>query len=251
MAIKFRKNIYNGVNAHLNSSLQNEDSAWESFCASYVVDIAVYIDKLLPTGYIAQPERSLQIHETPLSDDDYLKAVVIRKVTDKGTGEAVIRIELLVPNSKVEGKDSSQYHEKRTAALKSGIVLVEIDFLHIAPPSMNGIPSYRNGKNGSNAFWIIMLNPQPTLETGTAFLRGFQVDQNIPTIEIPLNKANTNELLVDFGSVYNQTFESLKAFSYRVDYEQLPIQFDTYSPDDQKQILAVMERAKTIAANPE
>jgi len=249
MAIKFRKNIYNGVNAHLQSKLLNEFSAWESFCATYAVDIAVYIDKLLPTGYIVQPEKSLQIHENPLSEDDYLKAVVIRKVANEAIGEAVARVELLVPNSKVEGNDCSQYHEKRKAALKNGIMLVEIDFLHITSPSLREIPSYRNQEKGSNAYSIIILNPAPTVADGAAYLYGFGVDQNLPKIGIPLN--NIDLLLLDLGIVYNETFESLKAFSYRVDYEQLPVKFHTYSPTDQKRILAVMERAKTIATNPE
>src|SRR5258706_15840397 len=63
MAVKLRKNVYNGVNAHLHSSLQNEDSAWEVFHSTHITNIAVQIDKDLPEGYIVEPERSLQIRE--------------------------------------------------------------------------------------------------------------------------------------------------------------------------------------------
>ena len=75
---------------------------------------------------------------------------------------------------------------------------------------------------------------------------GCHVDQVLPTVEIPLS--NDDVFTLDFGSVYNQTYESLKAFSYRVDYDQVPDKFDSYSPEDQKRILAVMERAQAIAA---
>ena len=61
MAIKFRKNIYNGVNAHLNSELQHESGAWEVFHSEHIPDIARAIDAVLPPGYLAETEHGLQI----------------------------------------------------------------------------------------------------------------------------------------------------------------------------------------------
>jgi hypothetical protein len=300
MAIKFRKNIYNGVNAHLHSSLQNEDSAWEVFHSSHITHIATQIDKQLPQGYIVEPERSLQIREyhpttgepifvrrkypkpditiyetessraasliksNPLAtaptltlpaiesieddEDTYLRAVIIRELQADGTfGKAVTWIELLSPTNKPPGEGYIQYREKRTSTLHSGIVLVEIDYLHQTRSPIKGVNSYPDRENDSFAYSVVVTNPQPDLQTGKMETYGLHVDQNLPLVEIPLSK--DNKLTFDFGKAYNETYESLQAFSYRVDYEQLPIKFDTYNGADQKRILAVMERAKTIAAN--
>lgn len=63
MAIQSSKNLYPGVNPHLNSFLQSEGGGWESFHARHVIDIASTLDNLLPDNYYAIAEKSLQISE--------------------------------------------------------------------------------------------------------------------------------------------------------------------------------------------
>lgn len=63
------ENLYPGVNAHLNSLLQNEPGEWESFHATLIVDLTRSLNRSLPAGYEARNERSLQIREVALKDD--------------------------------------------------------------------------------------------------------------------------------------------------------------------------------------
>lgn len=65
MAIQGTKNLYRGINAHLNSLLQNEPGDWEGFHSDHIADLRRLIDAQLPEGYYARNERSLQIRELP------------------------------------------------------------------------------------------------------------------------------------------------------------------------------------------
>jgi hypothetical protein len=67
MAIKTLKNLYKGINPHLNSELQTPGSEeaglslWPGFHSAHVVDISNTLNTLLPTGYYAVTEQALQI----------------------------------------------------------------------------------------------------------------------------------------------------------------------------------------------
>lgn len=63
MAVRSAKNLYPGVNPHLNSFLQTDDGGWESFHAELIVQIRQYLDSHLPEGYLALAEKSLQVRE--------------------------------------------------------------------------------------------------------------------------------------------------------------------------------------------
>lgn len=63
MPIYSEKNPYRGINAHLNSFIQNTSGEWESFHAAHIADMARALDRHLPQGYFARLERSLQITE--------------------------------------------------------------------------------------------------------------------------------------------------------------------------------------------
>jgi hypothetical protein len=60
MPLQSPKNLYPGVNAHLNSFLQTKGGGWESFHSQHVTAIAWELNKHLPLNYTASPERSLQ-----------------------------------------------------------------------------------------------------------------------------------------------------------------------------------------------
>lgn len=61
MALHFPDNRYPGVNAHLNSYLQQPVGLWSSFHATFVVVLARRLDQTLPPNYFAVPEQGLQI----------------------------------------------------------------------------------------------------------------------------------------------------------------------------------------------
>jgi len=63
MTIFSEKNLYPGINAHLNSSLQHESGGWQSFHSVHVTHLFEAIDARLPEGYYARSEKTMQISE--------------------------------------------------------------------------------------------------------------------------------------------------------------------------------------------
>jgi hypothetical protein len=55
------KNLYPGVNPHFNSRLQSPNGGWLSFHNSFIERLADHLQDVLPPGYIAYTEASLQI----------------------------------------------------------------------------------------------------------------------------------------------------------------------------------------------
>ncbi len=54
-------NPYPGINAHLNSALQQRGGGWRSFHSKHITHLADMIEPLLPDGYFTSEESSLQI----------------------------------------------------------------------------------------------------------------------------------------------------------------------------------------------
>lgn len=178
-------------------------------------------------------------------EDLYFSALVIRQIEpDQALGQPVTRIELLSPANKQGGSGEWQYLEKRVAAIKSGVCLVEMDYLHHTPSPVGGVPSYPGHDPGAYPYTITVSDPHPTLEDGLSRTFGFRIDASIPLIDIPL--VGSDRFTLDFGAVYNQTFGALAAYQARVDYEKPPEDMDTYSSDDQERIWRRMEIVQTI-----
>ncbi len=170
----------------------------------------------------------------------YYSAVLIYEVRgDDSLGIPVTRIELLSPTNK-KGTGYYQYVEKREVTLKSGLRLVELDFMHQTPSPIRGVPNYPRHKADSQAYSITVSDPLPDLELGLSKTYAFGVDVPMPIVEIPL--AYDDRIHFDFGSHYDETYVSVNAYHRRVDYEQLPLKFESYSPADQERIKAVMQR---------
>lgn len=295
MAIRFRHNLYRGVNAHFHSAMQHEPGEWESFHSKHISDIAEAIDAQLPSGYLVQPEKGLQIREyhpttgeqvivrqtrrpkpdltiydtapstprstsTPAStatptltlpatesiDRDYeiyLPSIIIREVLgNQKLGKPITWIELLSPTNKPPNGGYLQYHEKRIATLESGIALIEIDYLHETRSPIPRLRSYPDHEPGAYPYTITVTNPRPSLEAGKMNMYGFTIDETISPVEIPLSGNDT--ITLDFDAVYQRTYRSIGAFSYGVDYEQYPENFNSYTLEDQQRIAALMTRAK-------
>lgn len=243
----------------------------EQLPAGYIVDLeqSLQIREIHPdTGErIRRPEPDLTIYRTQekqieirpgtgsatltqaiadsldVTDDLYYSAVVIyRAEPDSLLGQAVTRIELLSPTNK-QGEGYLQYREKRYAGLRSGVALVEIDFLHETPPVVKGLPRYPDSPN-SFAYHITVSDPTPSFESGLAQTYGFGVDTVLPTASLPLGEGNHFEF--DFAPLYQNVYLSLTAYSLRVDYAVLPPHFERYSPADQEHIQQVMTRVQAF-----
>jgi hypothetical protein len=66
MALNFPDNRYPGVNAHLNSYMQQRNGTWSSFHAKFANSIQELLDSALPSNYYAALEQGLQISEIGL-----------------------------------------------------------------------------------------------------------------------------------------------------------------------------------------
>lgn len=169
----------------------------------------------------------------------YYPALAIREVeVDGEIGRAVTWIELLSPTNKSSEPGFLQYSEKRISTLRSHVSLVEIDYLHETLSPIPTLPSYPDRERGAYPYTVVVTDPRPTLQEGRMNVYGFGVDEAMPVVPIPL--AGEEAIALDFGAVYHQTFASLRSFSLRVDYEQLPDRFETYHEADQARIRARM-----------
>jgi hypothetical protein len=280
MAIHSERNLYPGINAHLNSFLQNEPGGWANFHAEHIVHLREVLDECLPSGYFARSEKSLQIGEfdagtgvesrrgtkpdvtvfrsgipstaqsaapiaaeptgtLPITDtieeEEAFTGLVIYQAGEGSVlGRPVTRVELLSPANKPGGNHHGQYIVKRLETLKSGLRLVEVDYLQQTPPVIRVLPSYPVGDEGATAYTILVSDPRPTLEQGTTAVYGFHVDESLPVIPIPLAGADVVNL--DFGLVYQQTFERSRFFQMVVDYAQDPVGLNRYQAADRERI---------------
>jgi uncharacterized protein DUF4058 len=286
-AVHTIKNQYRGINAHLHSHLQSEGS-WDSFHSSHIIYLTSALKaKLLPIGYTAEVEHSLQIRRydelagKPESDVMLLdteserffqrqiprpsmisaqEVLAIPDVIDveeelapyraisiyeyaanpRDRGQPVGWIELLSPSNKPGGQDAGAYRTKRYKILQRGIVFVELDYLDESPST------FGRRISSKQAYRIVAIDPRPEFMEGLVYPNGFDVDEPIPTIDIPLNADDI--LTFDFNAPYQRTFEELFYGIELVDYRQLPLNFDRYSRDNRTRIamrmLAVLKAAR-------
>jgi len=290
MAIQSDKNLYPGINAHLNSFLRQPDGGWEMFHGRYINEIVSALDLTLPENYYVGIEKSLQLHafdiiseipigkasrttpdvtlyqtsaarriesgafssvtptlefpiaETFEEEHDFMSALVYRIDEGKYPGIPVTRIEVLSPANKPPGTHYPQYLSKRQETLKSGLRLVEIDFLHETRPFLRQVPSYPDRDTNSYPYSIIISDPRPTVVEGQTQVYGFGVDASLPALEIPL--ADLDTVYLDFGAIYHRIYEGLRALRIVVDYEQTPVNFERYSSDDRERIRQHMATIK-------
>jgi hypothetical protein len=184
--------------------------------------------------------------------DTPLRAVSIAPFDEESMerGEPVAWIELLSPSNKGDSQDAIAYREKRMDLLLSGMVYIEIDYLHETPPTFSTIARYYPPGTGSRVkdpqpYRIVVANPRPSYDEGRAKVEGFDVDTPIPTVTIPLQ--GDEALAFDFNAPYQKTFEE-SFYGLQIDYSELPRNFDRYLPYDQHKIalrmLSVMEAAR-------
>ncbi len=178
-----------------------------------------------------------------LDEQSFLRAVVIREIDAQGQiGKPITWIELLSPTNKPPNSGYLLYREKRNTTLHSQLVLVEIDYLHETRSPVPLLASYPDGEPDAFPYSIVVTDPRPSLEEGMLAVYSIAVDEPLPTILIPL--AGNDSLTLDMNAVYHHSFSSLTSFSVRVDYEQLPRNFERYTPADQKRIWERMQAAQ-------
>lgn len=280
-------NPYPGINAHFNSNLQN-NGTWPEFHTIHIGDIAKTLKSvLLPLGYTVGVEQSLQIWRgdesssprrpdvtifdtqprisrpastssaasmltMPIlelidldSDDQFVPALVISKRVDD---EPIVWIELVSPSNKPPQSGFIAYDQKRKEALLSGLVFVEIDYLHQQPPTFRSLHDYTqmtaNSGDGNGdirghgyPYRIVVIDPRPEIAVGDGHLYEFGVDETIPTVTIPLTGGEKVDF--DFGLAYTKTFEE-GLYGLELDYSLSPTAFESYHKRDRGLILTRM-----------
>jgi hypothetical protein len=201
-----------------------------------------------PSGASITTTPTLTLSPEPIDDpEDYFTAAVIYEIgKESGIDKAVTRIELLSPSNKPSGSGYGLYREKRVITLVNKIVMVEIDYLHESPPANDLIPNYVKRAPHSYPYSVSVTEPRPSLREGELRIYGFDVDAPMPIIDIPLSGEDV--VTVDFGKVYDQTYGSLGFYSYRVDYAQHPVYFETYADEDQARIEVRMNAVQAAYA---
>lgn len=281
MAIRSVKNQYRGINAHLHSYWQAE-GGWDSFHTLHIGDLTKMLDAaLLPMGYTADVEKSLQIRrrDEPIGEPESdvtiydldsiraqqaalstrqtgLKLLDVMDVEEDTAdyaaigiykfrpqkpkqGKPVAWLELLSPSNKI-GQDSFDFRHKRQNLLKSGIVYLELDYLHETPPTFNRIPDYSRAVKQQTSievhpYRIVVIDPRPNWFEASVYPYLFDADAPLPVVDIPLSGKDV--LSFDFGLPYQRTFEDMRYGLKAVDYSQLPLNFDGYSQADQLRIV--------------
>lgn len=200
------------------------------------------------TGISAAPELTV---EMALYEEDtehpYTAVVIYAREADLQRGEPIVWIELLSPTNKGSTSDASYFLGKRRLILETGIVFLELDYLHETPSTFHIHEDYTNvaHRDTAHPYRIVLLDPRPNFKRGPVDAREFDVDVPIPTIRMPL--AGTDSILFDFNAVYQYSFER-RFMGDRVDYSTLPLNFERYSAADQTRIarrmLAVLQAAQ-------
>ena len=179
---------------------------------------------------------------------EHHRAIGIYPITNprEDQGEPVAWIELLSPSNKPGGQDARYYRDKRKNILQAGLVFVEIDYLHESLSTFKNVVPYKNGEQAlAHPYRIGIIDPRPDIYAGEGRLREFDVDTSIPVMDIPLNGGDV--LRFDFGQPYHKTFDEM-LYGEKVDYSQLPLNFNAYKESDQARIvsrmLAVLDTAQ-------
>jgi len=272
MSLKSVRNQFLGINPLLHSQLQ-VGGGWDNFHVNHISDLTRFLQRdLRPMGYLAQAEQSLQIRRndairSPESDVtiydpqqrtenqstltgglalsvpellelDEADLATYRSIgiyQKDGRGEAVAWLEVLSPANKPGGRHFSAYRDKRTALLQAGLVFIELDYLHHQAPTV-AVPE-------NSPYRILIIDPHPDWLSGQGHVYPIQVDEKLPTLEIPLTGKNV--LQFDFDAPYQRTYESL-FFGDGVDYQQLPTAWENYQPEDQARILSRLLTLRNI-----
>jgi hypothetical protein len=280
-AIRCVRNPYWGINAHLQSYLQADDGGWASFHAAHIIHIAEALNVgLRPLGYRSRAEESLQI-QRDISAIARLKAdILIREerprpaasgagVVAEGAvdlvtlmpdsdlweeryhsllitttkGEPVAWLELLSPSNKGGTSAAYTYRKKRDVLLETGLVFVELDYLHETPPTFETLPVY-GADTDAAPYRITVLDPRPEPKRGRGWNRPFGVDEPFPAVTLPL--LNGDQIVVDLSTPYRHTFES-QFYGDDIDYADYPVHFERYTPSDQARIANRMLSVLSVA----
>lgn len=272
-----RDNVFTGVNPLLMSRLQARGE-FEGFHNYYLIELANYLNEVLPSNYQANPEAKLTLlyrhfanptqprkpditierNKTPYSITPTLEETVsdltipLDEVTLEDEEMVVlisqmdnefiplVVIEMLSPSNKI-GRGKLDYLQKRKEFLQNNLVLLEIDLLHATPSPIEKMPIYPY-HDDATPYYIALSNPN--LENPHTAVYRFGINQILPKIKIPLSDGDS--VLCDFDAIYQSTFFKGR-YAGRVNYADTPMELGAYRQSDQMTILSHLAKIRDTA----
>jgi len=276
-------NPYPGVNAHINSLLQQRDGGWESFHAAHIMSIQRALNTSLPQHYFALPEKSLQISElgTTATQRTWPDIGVYQRQaaprTPAAAATATHPTAILPSQETLDDEDDTLtaigiYHME--AGQVPGRLVSRIEML--SPSNLPGgaharysLKRLQTLQSGINLIEIDYLHTHPpVIARLPAYPAGdtdatpyyVLVSTPQPSIEdgqvwlyaiaidatLPnfvLPLLHDESILLDLGAIYADTLASVPAFALMVDLQKLPVQFNTYTQADQSRIRELLDLA--------
>jgi Protein of unknown function (DUF4058) len=157
---------------------------------------------------LLEPETEGATVTLPMSEERQEGYLEIREVA---TGRVVTSIEVLSPTNKRAGNGRNAYIAKRQKVLSSQTHLIEIDLLKAGKPM-----DLLDAPPRSDYCILVSRSDQRPQAT----LHGFNLNQPIPVIYIPL-EAEDQEPPLDLNQILNEIYDQA-GFDLTIDYSQPP-----------------------------
>jgi len=273
------KNEYFGINAHLNSLLQNMERGWLRFHNTHINHIADALNDALPAGYVVDAPASFQISSIGASGEISVRlaepdvAISERDFHERNDTMRTSRATLVVPTALAYDEIDTYFSAVAIRAIgaPSQEAAAWIELLSPSnKPAQPGWLAYREKRQLAVEAGIIFVEidylhqtppvlksipaypgdsgypyrvsvtiPRPTFAEGMVEIYGWHVNDPIPPIDIPL--LGEDRVILDLDALYQTTFRSRRSFAEEIDYAVEPPRMETYSQGDQDQIRQRMD----------
>jgi hypothetical protein len=275
------------VNAHLNSYLQHQRGAWQSFHSTHISALADLLDEQLPDGYYVLPEQSLQLRESSPSRDSFPEPdVTVFARPIQLPPASVVAMTLTSPSFTEALTEHLEFPDE--AFLDAVLIystgqdqpVCRIELL--SPSNKPHRSNYRDYwdkrlqglRSGTPLIEIDYLHQSPPLlphlpsyPQGDLHAQPYWVIRSDPrpTLQqgqvayyavgllqplpqLEIPLSGADFLPFDLNQAYQLAFKRRRFYAEMLDYTQLPLAFEVYQRDDQAQLGAFM--ARLLAENP-
>lgn len=278
-AVRSVKNQYLGINAHLHSYWQGIGK-WNRFHNVHIAQLLVTLKaRLLPMGYTAETEESLQIRRVADHPGLPRADILIGDLAPHRLAPPHLPwmdVQTLPLEEFVEAEDDTE-HPYYAVAIYERVVnelSIPVAWIELLSPSNKGgsldAQAYRakrkellrNGlvfveldylhetpptfarladytKQEANAHAYHIVVLDPRPTMSEGRVYLHEFDVDTPIPTVKIPLNGGDVLHFDFGMAYRKTFEEA-LYGYDMDYRYLPMNFDRYSPADQTRIAARM-----------
>lgn len=278
-AVRSVKNQYGGINAHLHSYWQGIGK-WNRFHNVHVAQLLVTLKaRLLPMGYTAETEESLQIRRVA-DHPSFPRADIL--IGDLGRQRmpqpqsSWVDVQTLPMEEFVDAEDDTE-HPYYAVAIYERVVnelSIPVAWIELLSPSNKGgsldAQAYRAKRKELLRNGLVFVELDYLHETPPTFARLadytkqeadahtyhivvldprptmsegrvylHEFDVDTPIPTVKIPLNGGDILHFDFGMAYRKTFEEA-LYGYDMDYRYLPMNFERYSQADQTRIAARM-----------